>query len=223
MARLRAQFAQLGVRALHVNHHLQPHSDAWARHCANSAADIGVECVTLDVQVSSMPRESMEAAARLARYAALAAELGDGEYLLTAHHRDDQLETVLLQLLRGAGVAGLSGMPASTALGRGRLLRPVLGVARADLVAYATAAGKRWIEDLATRYAFRSQFSRELLPRPATLRRQRCVSRSADTLPGTGLLMERARDDLALSRAGVNLRVAAFLSLEPARARILLR
>lgn len=227
-ARLRAQFAQLGVRALHVNHHLQPQADAWARHCVNFAAEIGVECATLDVQVSSTPRESMEAAARLARYAALSAALGDGEYLLTAHHRDDQLETVLLQLLRGAGVAGLSGMPASTALGRGRLLRPLLGVARTDLVAYATAGGLRWIEDLSnvdTRFD-RNFLRQELLPVlckrwPAAAD---CVARSAGHLAeAQALLMERAREDLALARAGANLRVAAIRALAPARSRNLLR
>ena len=91
--------------------------------------------------------ESLEAAARAARYAALAAALAPGEALLTAHHEDDQLETVLLQLLRGAGVAGLAAMPEVAACGHGLLVRPLLRMpARA---AGGVAARRRldWVED----------------------------------------------------------------------------
>jgi tRNA(Ile)-lysidine synthase len=91
--------------------------------------------------------ESPEAAARAARYQLLAARLGAGEALLTAHHADDQLETVLLQLLRGAGVAGLAAMPACVTFGRGLLVRPLLGVPRAELRAWLGASGVPWIED----------------------------------------------------------------------------
>ena len=91
--------------------------------------------------------ESLEAAAREARYAALERQLAPGEWLLTAHHRDDQLETVLIQLLRGAGVAGMAAMPARTRRGQGWHARPLLEVDRAELAAYAARAGLSWQQD----------------------------------------------------------------------------
>jgi tRNA(Ile)-lysidine synthase len=91
--------------------------------------------------------ESIEAAAREARYAALAGMLGEGERLHTAHHRDDQLETVLIQLLRGAGLAGLAAMPQRAPFGRGLHLRPLLGFDRAELEAYAREHGLEAHED----------------------------------------------------------------------------
>jgi tRNA(Ile)-lysidine synthase len=101
----------------------------------------------LKIDARPVPGESPEAAARRARYAALAAELGPDAALLTAHHRDDQAETLLLQLLRGAGPRGLAAMPAVSRLGQGWLLRPLLDIDRAELRAYAREHGLRWIED----------------------------------------------------------------------------
>ena len=135
------------LRALHVDHGLQPESAAWAEacrgHCDAAGIELGVVSLGLDVPRGS----SIEAAAREARYAALAAELAVGERLLTAHHRDDQLETVLIQLLRGAGVAGLAAMPARARLGAGWQLRPLLDVDRATLRAYADSHAVAWHED----------------------------------------------------------------------------
>src|SRR5262249_1832299 len=103
--RLRAS----SLRAIHIHHGLHKNADVWAAHCSNLASKLGVPLDTIKVKV---PRGgSLEAAARDARYAALADALQPGEVLLTAHHQDDQLETVLLQLLRGAGVPGLAAMP----------------------------------------------------------------------------------------------------------------
>jgi tRNA(Ile)-lysidine synthase len=228
MAALRAQWPGMSARALHVNHHLQPQADNWARHCIEFASGAAVDCRVLDVSVAPARGESMEAAARHARYSSLSGALGAGEYLLTAHHRDDQLETVLLQLLRGAGVAGLSGMPARTTLGRGHQLRPLLDVAHAELVAYAIGAGLHWIEDVSnidTRFD-RNFLRQQLLPVlyarwPAAAE---TVARSARHLAeAQSLLTERAREDLAAARAGANLRIATLRALAPARARNLLR
>src|SRR5205085_8483559 len=88
-----------------------------------------------------------EAAARAARYELLGAALAPGEALLTAHHEDDQLETVLLQLLRGAGLAGIAAMPARAAFARGALVRPLLPWSRAELTAWVRSQGLEWIED----------------------------------------------------------------------------
>jgi len=91
--------------------------------------------------------ESLEAAARAERYRLLGAALAPGEALLTAHHQDDQLETVLLQLLRGSGVAGLAAMPAVAQFGAGALVRPLLTVSRGALTAWVRAQGLTWVED----------------------------------------------------------------------------
>ena len=135
------------LRAIHVDHGLQAASPAWADACAAAchAASVPLEILTLRLAPSR--GASVEAAAREARYAALAPLVSDGEWLLTAHHRDDQLETVLIQLLRGSGVAGLAAMPARVAFGRGSHARPLLDFDRAELAAYAGVHGLAWIDD----------------------------------------------------------------------------
>ncbi len=135
------------LRAVYIDHGLQRDAARWAKHCA-------AVCVALDVSfravsVDARPRvdESPEAAARRARYAALAEILAPGECLLTAHHQDDQAETLLLQLLRGAGPHGLAAMPTAALFGSGAHVRPLLDFSRAQLVEYAREHDLRWIED----------------------------------------------------------------------------
>ena len=96
------------VRAVHINHGLHAQSDDWAAHCHAMGKQLGVATEIIAVDVDRHAGAGLEAAARDARYAAFAQCLGEGEWLLTAHHRDDQLETVLLRLLRGAGPTGLA-------------------------------------------------------------------------------------------------------------------
>ncbi len=135
------------LRALHVNHQLQPASGAWARHCRRIARQLGVPLAVRSIQVARARGSSLEAAARTARYAALARALTAGEVLLTAHHEDDQLETVLLQLLRGAGIAGLAAMPACAPFARGTLARPLLEVRHETLARFVAAQGVNFVED----------------------------------------------------------------------------
>ncbi|MDG4553291.1 MAG: tRNA lysidine(34) synthetase TilS [Candidatus Competibacter sp.] len=135
------------LAAVYVDHGLQTVSARWGEHCARTCGELGVPFRVLRIDARSAPGESPEAAARRARYAALAAELGPDAALLTAHHRDDQAETLLLQLLRGAGPHGLAAMPTASRLGSGWLLRPLLDVDRADLRVHAFEHGLHWIED----------------------------------------------------------------------------
>ncbi len=137
----------LQLRALHVDHGLHPDSAAWAASCGAICAAAGIALEVIKLGLAPAQGESVEAQAREARYAALAGRLADGERLLTAHHRDDQLETVLIQLMRGAGVAGLAAMPARARLGRGWQLRPLLEVDRAQLAEYAARHGLAWQQD----------------------------------------------------------------------------
>ncbi|MCB1775924.1 MAG: tRNA lysidine(34) synthetase TilS, partial [Candidatus Competibacteraceae bacterium] len=135
------------VEAIYIDHGLHAVSAVWGEHCAAVCRDLNLPFRVLKIDAGPMPGESPEAAARRARYAALAAELGPDSALLTAHHRDDQAETLLLQLLRGAGPHGLAAMPEAARLGEGWLLRPFLDVDRAELLVYARERRLCWIED----------------------------------------------------------------------------
>jgi tRNA(Ile)-lysidine synthase len=141
--RLRAS----SLRAIHVHHGLHPNADKWAAHCSKLASKLHVPLKVIKVQVPRTRGESLEASARDARYAALAGALKPGEVLLTAHHQDDQLETVLLQMLRGAGVPGLAAMPEVAPFAAGRLARPLLTRSRLDLAEWASAHQLAWIDD----------------------------------------------------------------------------
>lgn len=135
------------MTALHIDHGLQPDSTKWERHCAAVCAALGVSYRSERVVVRDIAARGLEDAARRARYAALAKLLPPGAVLLTAHHRTDQAETLLLQLLRGAGVPGLAAMAPIAPFGPGRLARPLLGFERAELARYAAEHDLRWIED----------------------------------------------------------------------------
>lgn len=137
----------LQLRAVHVDHGLHPNSRRWSTHCRRVARRFGVTLKVSTVTVACERGGSLEEAARTARYGCLAAQLKQGEALLTAHTRDDQLETVLLQLFRGCGLAGLAAMPESAPLGRGLLVRPLLARTRDELETWVRAQGLTWVDD----------------------------------------------------------------------------
>lgn len=133
------------LQAVHVHHGLSPNADAWAKFCVDYCHRLDVALAIRKVEVPIRSGLGLEAAARNARYAAFAETSGNN--LLLAHHRGDQAETVLFNLLRGTGVAGAAGIPAERRQGGLRLLRPLLDVSRAELEAYALEAGLEWVED----------------------------------------------------------------------------
>ncbi|UXY17082.1 tRNA lysidine(34) synthetase TilS [Chitiniphilus purpureus] len=136
----------LQLSAVHVHHGLSPHADAWADFVAAQCAALQVPCRVERVRLSGVAELGVEAAARNARYAVLSGCEADA--VMLAHHRNDQAETVLLNLLRGAGPAGLAAMPPMRRLTPALLLlRPLLDVPRAALLHYAQAHGLAWIED----------------------------------------------------------------------------
>lgn len=220
--------------AIHVHHGLQEVANAWPAHCQRvcQALDVPLQVVAVQVQVGA----SLEQAARDARYTAFTERLGAGEVLLSAQHQDDQAETLLFRLLRGAGVRGLSGMPHARALGKGQLLRPLLGVSRTELEAYARAEGLSWIEDPSnedSRFS-RNYLRREVLPVLQTRWPQAAVSmaRSAAHLQEAQLLLdELAQADLATAQLPgslpwldiPSLALPAVISLSAARQRNALR
>jgi len=135
------------IIAVYVHHGLQAEAESWAGHCEKTAKDLGVEFLTLRVNARAAPGESPEEAARNARYAALKSLLNVDDVLLLAQHREDQLETVLLQLFRGSGLRGLSGMPERQAFGAGVMLRPLLNTSKQAISDYARAHRLSWVED----------------------------------------------------------------------------
>lgn len=197
------------LHAFHVHHGLSPNADAWRDHCAVAAAALGVNFDSRAVDVVK-GKSGIEAAARKRRYAALGdmARAHGVDLLLTAHHLDDQAETVLLQLLRGSGPAGLSGMDrfnhAPTLLGDDRLLmaRPLLDIARGELEQVAQALAITWVEDESNsdpRYA-RNALRHTVMPALAAAFPgfQQRVARSGQHLQSAQrLLDELAAQDLA--------------------------
>lgn len=154
------------VRAVYIDHGLQSESAAWAEHCARCCKSLSVGFESIAVEVDLQSGLSPEAAARDARYGALKKVLHQGEYLCTAHHADDQAETLLLQLFRGAGVNGLAAMPEVCKFGVGYLLRPLLQTSQCEITTYAETHGLTWCEDPSNsdlRYD-RNYLRHELLP-----------------------------------------------------------
>lgn len=230
MCSLRDRFPAGGLRAIHVHHGLHVEADEWVRHCEARCARLGVPLTVLRVHARAGRGESPEARAREARYEALAAALSPGEVLLTAHHADDQLETVLIQLLRGAGVAGLAAMPAEAGFGPGWHHRPLRDFTRVALRDWAVAqAMEGWVEDPANEalhYA-RNHLRSEVLPAvrahwPAAAV---TVSRSArHCAEAAELLDELAATDAVVCMVEEGaLHMPALARLSPARCRNLLR
>lgn len=146
MSALRFQLP-ISLQVIHIHHGLQPLAETWAIHCQTICAELQLRCEVVKVQVNTQIGESIEAQARLARYAALQARMNANDILLTAQHQDDQAETLLLQLFRGSGVAGLAAMPEIHRFGEGWLLRPFLRLSRQQLHEYAVEKNLQWIED----------------------------------------------------------------------------
>jgi len=216
------------LRAVHINHGLQSRADAWARHCQQFCAELDVP---LDVRQVVTPRDAgrgIEAAARDARYAALRAEIQPREWLLTAHHADDQLETVLLHLLRGSGVTGLAGIPSASDFAEGRLCRPLLGVPSSSIEVYARTHSLGWIDDpMNADIALDRNFLRAQVI-PALRQRWPVAARAAGRsarLAGeaASLLDDLARIDELAVMQGETLSLPPFRQLSAARQRNLIR
>lgn len=216
------------LRALHVDHGLQPAAADWARHCEHVCRQLQIPLSVHKATVDTAVGVSPEAAAREARYRICIAELAPGEALLLAHHRDDQAETLLLRLFRGAGVHGLAAMRPVRPLGAGLLLRPLLDQPREALAAYAQAQALHWVEDpsnLDLRFD-RNFLRRQLLPMlaerwpgyVAPVARTAAHAQEAQTL-----LDELAGQDLAAVAAGEGLRLSGVVALSDARRRNLIR
>ena len=216
---LASRLAARPLRAIHVDHNLHAESAAWAQHCVHAAAQLGIECEVAEVSVT---REDggIEAAARAARYQVFADSLQPEEVLLTAHHARDQLETFLLQALRGAGPRGLAAMPVCSARRGYSHVRPLLTAGIDMLRGYAEAHGLDWLDDPSNAQLDfdRNYLRHEVLPRieqrwpGAAAAIGRSARLSADA---ARLLDEMASEDAGC--AGAKLSVERLRKLPPAR------
>ncbi|MCX7112436.1 MAG: tRNA lysidine(34) synthetase TilS [Proteobacteria bacterium] len=217
-------------QAVHVHHGLQQAADAWAEHCANVCSGLNVPLLTIRADARAKPGESPEEVARRARYSALRKTMSKDDIVLTAQHRDDQAETLLLQLVRGAGLAGLAAMPEFAPLPPGFLLRPLLQFSRADLRAYALGNGLHWIEDPSNGDTTfdRNFLRREIIPKleqrwPGL---NKALGRTAGHCAEAQQQLGDLSKDLcrtALNADGQSLGVAALRSFRPADQRLVLR
>lgn len=134
-------FGSPRIRALHVNHQLSSSSDSWVEHCLRTAEQWNVDLTVDRVEVST---GNLEHQARLSRYSMFRQRVGVDEFLFTAHHRDDDIETLIWQLFTGRAMIGI---PESRQFGSGTLLRPLLTLEKRELEAYAKQHDLKWIED----------------------------------------------------------------------------
>ena len=229
MCQIQLQHPDISVKAYHINHGLQDESAIWAKHCVMTCKNLGIPCKVVNVKVRLGKQLSLEDQARRARYVVWNRILPAKAVLLTAHNKNDQVETVLLQLLRGAGPIGLASMPQIKDFGRGHHMRPLIGIAREDILAYAKQHHLHWVEDKSNfgiRFA-RNYLRHEVIPQitqrwPSALK---TISRSASHCAETRhLLDDLAKQDLLAIRKGTNsLLISKLKELSYSRQRNVLR
>ena len=215
--------------AVYVNHGLHQDSGRWGDHCEAIARSLNVEIECLAVDVMTDAGKGTEAAARTARYDVLRSLIQEGDWLLSAHHKDDQAETLLLNLMRGSGPSGLSGIAGFRPLASGWLVRPLLSFSQSELRNYATQHDLSWIDDPSNedRQFDRNYLRHEILPRleerwpevSDRLRQSAVLAREAATM-----LDQLADDDLqALADRPDRLSLDALRALPSERQRNVIR
>ncbi len=216
------------LTAVHVHHGLSPNADAWAAYCAGFAQHCAVPLLIVRVAVPRDSGEGPEAAARRMRHGVFSECAAD--WLALAHHRDDQAETVLLNLLRGAGIAGAAGMLAERPQPRGpNLVRPLLEVPRAALEHYAAEHALRWIDDESNEdvHLRRNYLRRDVLPRleEKFAGAAKSLARAASHFAEASMLLDElaAIDQAALAAPSGRIVLTGFKQLSAARAGNLLR
>ncbi|OUR84033.1 tRNA lysidine(34) synthetase TilS [Colwellia psychrerythraea] len=217
------------ITVCHVNHGLSDNAKRWQKFAKQECAKLSVNLVVKCVNVQSKAQQSLEALARDARYDALKSLRNKKSLVLTGHHSDDQSETFLLALKRGAGLKGLSAMSVQTQLGQHLLVRPLLKVSRQEIEGYAKTHQLSWVEDESNHdTCFDRNFIRQqIIP----LLRERwpsinnTINRSAShCLAGQELLDELAEQDLTVCKTGeAGLHIEALTALSPARFNNLIR
>lgn len=221
---------EINLKAIHINHGLSPNANDWARHCEKVCNQLGIPFIQKKINPATLLVESLEDQARKQRYQIFAELLQPGDYLLTAHQQDDQAETLLLQMLRGAGPKGLASMPRIKPLGLGFHVRPLLDFSRDDLISYAENHQLLWIDDESNlNVNFTRNFLRhEVLP---ILKKRwptvtKTLSRVAENCQEAQQILETiADDDLMLVKGSFEntLSIQKLLELDEIRQRQVIR
>ncbi len=230
MASLRDRGAGWNLSAIHVHHGLNQHADDWVDFCQQICQQLNIPCEIIHVDATPVTGESPEATARQLRYQAIAERVYEGDAVLTAHHQDDQAETLLLQLMRGSGIPGLAAMPSKTEFSKGLLLRPLLAFTRQQIRQYALQHNIDWVEDSSneeTHYD-RNYMRHEVLPAllsrwPGTMTNlNRTAAHMADA---SSLLDDLGSQDLQTLRSADRsmIDLNELKKLSPARQRNVLR
>src|SRR5467141_1007109 len=219
---------RFSLRAVHINHGISPNAARWAEFCGRLCAGFRIPLQLETVDIGPYRNLGLEGAARQARYEAFARV--DADFIVLAQHRDDQAETLLLRLLRGAGLRGLAAMsPLRSIPGtRARLLRPLLAVSRAEIETYARLRGLEWVEDESNADTIRRRnFLRRdvfpLLERQFPGARATIARAAAHLAEARELLDEMARTDFERCAGAEGVNVADLQDLGDARAKNLLR
>lgn len=147
LASIRSEFPEVTLKAIHVNHGLQAEADDWAVECEQLCLAFNVELISKKIQVETSTRKGVERLAREARWKVFDEVVEPGGALWLAHHKDDQVETLLLNLLRGCGVQGAGAMRACRQRAHYQVLRPMLNIAKQSLIEYAKQQGLDWVDD----------------------------------------------------------------------------
>jgi len=211
------------IRAIHINHNLVKDSESWADFCIKTCDQIQIQIDIHSVKVNTKEGFGIEAAARKARYQKLQRSIEEGEWLMTGHHQDDQLETVLLRMARGTGVEGLQGIQKQFTFGRGNILRPLLNVSKDEILGYAREKKLDWVVDTSNQetYFDRNFLRMKVIP---TLKERwpafsSSVSRLSDISTQTStLLKELAEQDLGSNYPIKNLDTGIFKNKSIGRA-----
>ncbi len=223
---------QIQFKALHVNHQLSDNAEEWQYHCEHWAQQHAVEITVYKVKVENRG-EGLEDAARQARYHVFEQCLQKQDILLTAHHANDQSETLLFRMFRGSGLTGLLGIKKERKLGLGNMLRPMLGLSRKQIEEYAQRENLQWINDESNSDVnFDRNFIRQkLIPLISTRwpRADQQIARCAEFLnEEKALLNEYASQDLKTcdvqkARLGESLSLSVLCTLSPLRQKHVLR
>jgi len=230
LARLQAE-KPLKLQGIHIHHGLSPNANAWQAHCDKICRELKIPLQTHAISLQVTKKNcSLEEMARDLRYEKFSAVLQEQDILLTAHHQDDQAETVLIQLLRGAGPKGLSGMPPLKKLGKGWHARPLLSFTREELKQYAEQYQLAWIEDESNQnHQFTRNFLRgEILP----LLKKRwptvttTLARVADNCADNQIVLNEMIENELQQMQGVTsgtLSIPKLLTLDAAKQKLMLR
>ena len=194
--------AEEKLLAVYVNHQLQADADTWEAFCEQHAQQYKIEFHALRIQINR-PKANIEAQARQQRYQAIASQMQAEDILVTAHHQDDQAETLLLQLMRGAGVDGLSAMAVVSDFPPGKLVRPWLSVSRKALQDYARINHLQWVNDPSNAD---DRFNRNFI-------RNQVLSLLSERWPAVTQMLARSAENLSEAKELVDLQSQTDLSV----------